>query len=240
MALAKGLSVYMNGVSLGCALTSLDASASTDALDSTTLCQSARTYETGLKTGTLSASGIWDYDQTTLDKIHNVFSTAYDSGSENSVCATLAAIAVGVDAIMVTGCQSSYNVEVPMGQLVVCSAEFQATSGINYGKIAFNAAVNNTTTNGTALDNGASSTNGGLFMVQAQNPSEYAGSIKLQQSTDNNTWADISGSTLTLTGTGKKYEALYVELSGTVQRYVRAVATASTGSITFVAAFARR
>jgi hypothetical protein len=37
MALAKGLAFYMNGVSLGCALQSVDATAETEALDATTL-----------------------------------------------------------------------------------------------------------------------------------------------------------------------------------------------------------
>lgn len=238
MAIAKGLSIYMNGVSLGCALQSLDATATTEALDSTTLCQNARSYAKGMKNGTVSSSGIWDYDQSTLNKIHNVFSTAYNAGTENVVTATLAAIAVGADSLLFNATQSSYNVEVPNGQLIMCSADFQATSGINYGKIIFNAAVNNTTTNGTSLDNGASSANGGLFQAQVQNPSELAGSIKLQHSTNNSVWVDLT--TLTLTGAGKKYEGLSAELTGTVNQYVRAVATATGGSITFVAAFARR
>ena len=241
MALAKGLSIYMNGVSLGCALTSLDATATTDALDSTTLCQNYRTYATGIKNGTASASGIWDYNSTTADKIHEVFKAAYDSGSENIVTATLESIAsnaVNKDAILFNATQSSYNVEVQNGQLIMCTAEFQATSGINYGKIIFNAAVNNTTTNGTAINNTVDTTNGGLFQVQVQNPSEYGWTVILQHSDDNSTWVDLA--TLTSTGTGKKYEAQSAQVTGTIEQYVRARVTASTGSITFVAGFARR
>lgn len=239
MAIAKGLSVFMNGVPLGCALQSLEATANTEALDATTLCNTARKYQPGTKDGTASASGIWDYDSTDLNEIHDVFSAAYDGGGENVITATLAAIGVNVDAIMFNSVQTSYNIEVQNNALIMCNADFQAVNGINYGKILFNAAVNNTTTNGTTVDGAASSANGGLFQVQVQNPSQLAGSIKLQHSTDGSTWVDVSGGSITLTS-ANKYDGKYVEVTGTIQRYVRAVAAATSGEITFVAAFARR
>lgn len=239
MAIAKGLSVYMNGVSLGCALQSIEATSTTEALDATTLCNTARRYAKGIKDGTASASGIWDYDSTDLDEIHNAFSTAYDGSTENVVTASMAAIAINVDAIMFNAVQTSYNIEVENNALIMCDAEFQTTSGINYGKILFNAAVNNTTTNGTTVDGAASSANGGLFQVQVQNPSQLAGSIKLQHSSDGSNWVDVTGGSITLTA-ANKFDGKYAEVTGTINRYVRAVAVATSGSITFVAAFARR
>lgn len=240
MALAKSLAFYMNGVSLGCALQSFDATAETEALDATTLCQSARTYQQGLKTGSVSASGIWDADTANADEIHDVFQLAYTNGTDNVVTATLASLAVGADTVMFNATQTSYNVEVVNGQLIIASADFQTQSGVNFGKVIFSAAVNNTTTNGTSLDGGAASTGGALFQAQVSNPSELAGSVKLQQSSNNSTWTDVA--TLNLTGTGKKLEALSYEVSrGTsLARYTRAVCTATGGEITFVAAIARR
>lgn len=240
MALAKGLSVYMNGVSLGCALQSIDATAETEALDSTTLCANDRTYALGLKNGTVSASGIWDADTTNADELHDVFSAAYDSGGENEVMATLEAIAVDAPCILFNARQTSYSIEIANGQLIIASAEFQPFSGINYGRVLFNAAVSSTTTNGTSVDNTASTTNGGLFQFHIQNPSQLAGSIKLQHSTNNSTWVDVSGTETTWLASGPKFNAGYSEITGTINRYVRAVATATGGSITFQAALARR
>lgn len=243
MSLAKGLSVYMNGVSLGCALQSLDATATTDSIDSTTLCRTARTYVQGIKNGTASASGIWDYDSTNLDEIHDVFKAAYTAGTENVVTATLAALAVGVDAIMLNSVQSSYNIDVQNAALIMCTADFQATSGINYGKILFSGLVNNTSTNGTAVDGGATSSNGGLLQYHIQNPSQLAGSVKLQHTDDISgtpTWVDVTGGTLTFSASGNKFAAGYAEVSGTIEQYVRVICTATSGSITFQAAFARR
>lgn len=240
MSLAKGLSVYMNGVSLGCALQSIDATGTVDALDSTTLCQNAKTYAIGIKNGTASASGIWDYDSTNLNKIHETFKAAYANGTNNVITASLASLAVGVDAIMFNSVQSSYNVEVQNNQLIMCSADFQATTGINYGKILFSAAVNNTTTDGTSVDGGASSANGGLLQYHIQNSSQLAGGVKLQHSTNNSTWVDVTNGNLTFSASGSKYAAGSAEITGTINRYIRVQCTATGGSITFQAAFARR
>ena len=238
MAIAKSINAYFNGVPLACALTSIDGTAETEALDATTLCNSSRRYVQGLRNGTVSMSGLWDYDSTDLDEIHNVFSAAYANGTTGHVIVTLEAIAHGISAMLFSATQSSYGVDVQNGQLITCTADFQTVDGLNFGEVLFSGSVNNTSTNGTALDNGGATSNGGYFVISAQNPSEYAGNVKLQQSTDNNTWTDLA--TLTLTGTGAKFEGLAAEISGSVARYVRARATASTGAITFQAAFARR
>jgi hypothetical protein len=240
MALAKNLSFYMNGVSLGCALQSFDATAETEALDATTLCQSARSYALGLTTGTVSASGIWDYDSTNSDKIHEAFNLAYTQGSHNVVTATLTSLAVGAEALLFNATETNYNLENAVGQLIIVSADFQTTSGLNFGKIIFSAAVDNTTTNGTTIDGGAASTNGALFQVQVINPTEDGGSVKLQHSTDGSTWVDVV--TLNLTGSGKAYEGLFFEVprSTNLNRYTRAVCTADDEEITFICALSRR
>lgn len=238
MALAKGLAFYMNGVALSCALQSVDATAETEALDSTTLCQTARTYATGLKTGSVSASGLWDYDSTDVNKIHNVFEQAYTNASNNIVTATLASLAFDADALLFNATQTSYNVEVATGQLVIVSADFQTQSGVNFGKIIFSADVDDTTTNGTSKDFGASSTGGALFQVHIDNPTQDTGNVKLQHSTNNSTWTDVA----TLNLTGAKFEALSYEVpkGTTLNRYVRASCTADNEEINFVAAVARR
>jgi hypothetical protein len=238
MALAKSLAFYMNGVHLGCALQSFDATAETEALDATTLCQSARTYATGLKTGSVSASGLWDADTVNEDKIHDVFQLAYTNATDNVVTATLSSLAFNADAVMFNATQTSYNVEVANGQLIIASADFQTKSGVNFGKVIFSADVDDDTVNGTSLDGGASSTNGALFQVHVSNPEEETGEVKLQHSTDDSTWVDVA----TLTLAGDKYEALSYEVpkGTTLNRYVRAVCKADNEEMNFVAAIARR
>lgn len=228
----------MNGVSLGCALQSVDATAETEALDATTLCQTARSYATGLKTGSVSASGLWDFDSTNVNKIHNVFEQAYTNGSNNIVTATLASLAFDADTVMFNATQTTYNVEVATGQLVIVSADFQTQSGVNFGKIIFSANVDDATTNGTSKDFGASSTSGALFQVHISNATQDTGNVKLQHSTNNSVWTDVT----TLNLTGAKFEALSYEVptGTTLNRYVRAVCTADNEEINFVAAVARR
>jgi len=240
MSLAKGLSIYMNGVSLGCALQTIDATAETEALDSTTLCQSSKTYQKGLKNGTISASGIWNYDSTDLDEIHNVFSTAYSGGGTSYVLATLEALAGGTTCFAFDAVQSSYGVEIPNGQLIMANADFQAIAGINYGKVVFTASVASTTTSSTGVDFGTGSTsNGGYLQYQLQNPSQIAGSITFEHSTDNSTWVTL-GSAVTINAGGSKLTAGSQEITGTVYRYIRATVVATGGTLTVQAAVSRR
>ncbi|MFZ9272079.1 MAG: hypothetical protein ACO24B_01545 [Ilumatobacteraceae bacterium] len=238
MAIAKGLAFYMNGVPLSCALQSFDATAETEALDATTLCNTARTYATGLKTGSVSASGIWDADTANENKIHDVFEKAYTDGTNNVVTATLESLAYDADAVMFNATQTTFGIEASTGQLIIASADFQTQSGINFGKVLFSANVDNTTTDGTSKDFGASSTGGALFQVQISNPDADTGSVKLQHSTDDAVWTDVT----TITVTTDVYQAHSYEVprGTTLNRYVRVQCTADNEEINFVAAVARR
>ena len=238
MALAKGLAFYMNGVPLSCALQSFDATAETEALDATTLCNTARTYALGLKTGTVSASGIWDADTASEDKIHDVFQLAYTDATDNIVTATLQSLVFDADAVMFNATQTSFGVEASTGQLIIASADFQTQSGVNFGKVIFSADVDDATVDGTTKDFGASSANGALFQVHISNPDGDTGTVKLQHSTDDSTFTDVA----TLTVTTDIYQALSYEVpkGTTLNRYVRAQCTADDDEINFVAAVARR
>jgi hypothetical protein len=238
MAVAKGLSFYANGVNLAGAFTQFDAQAEREELDATVLSNTSRAYQLAFKSGMLSASGLFVYDQTNADEIHNIMSAAFAAGSSVICDASLETLAIGGVAILLDGIVTSYGIETPLGQLITVSANLRSTTGLNFGKWHFNSAVNNTTSNGTSIDNSASSSNGGIFHVQVQNPSGLAGSCKIQHSTDGSTWADLG----TVTLTAALLEALSLEIAAgtTVNRYTRAQPTATGGSITFQAAFARR
>lgn len=236
MAIAKGLNFYVNGVSLACALQSFEATSEAEALDATTLCNTARKYVQGLKNATVSTSGIWDADSTNLDEIHNVYSSAFETGNQADVLATLATASVGTDAILFKAASTSYNIEIENGALVICSTDFQTNEGVGYGKVLFTQSVNGTTVTGSSVDNGAATSNGGLFVIQIQNPNQYAGTVKLEQSSNNSTWAEIASFTLA----GTKFDSETIELSGSIAQYLRVKCTASTGAITFTAGVARR
>lgn len=94
------------------------------------------------------------------------------------------------------------------------------------------------TTNSTSVDNLASSANGGAATIHCTLVSGGGNLVaKIQHSTDNSVWADlITFTTLTAAGAERKE----VAAGTTVNRYTRATGTATTGTYTWQANFARR
>ncbi len=218
-----------------------DASASADVetAETTGFGSSAKSYIVGLRDGTLSASGMFDGAANAVDEVLTA-----SIGSD-----TLSAVTVGYDGTtlgnrvtLLQAKTTSYEVSSPIGDVVSVSYNAQADGGLDQGvSLAALASVSATTT-GTAHDNAASSTNGGMAQVHVTVNSRSSTSvIKIQHSADNSTFADLI--TFTTIGIGATTSERSLVASGTtVNRYLRAVATlaAGTGSIKYQVSFARR
>lgn len=96
---------------------------------------------------------------------------------------------------------------------------------------------------GTAVDNAAATTNGGVGVVHVTAIAGAAKSItfKIQHSTDNSTWIDLVASFTAITAANNS-QRVEVAAGTTIRRYTRVTAADSgtTSSCTFLAAFARR
>ncbi len=218
-----------------------DASASADVetAETTGFGSSAKSYIVGLRDGTLSASGMFDGAANAVDEVLTA-----SIGSD-----TLSAVTVGYDGTtlgnrvtLLQAKTTSYEVSSPIGDVVSVSYNAQADGGLDQGvSLAALASVSATTT-GTAHDNAASSTNGGMAQVHVTVNSRSSTSvIKIQHSADNSTFADLI--TFTTIGIGATTSERSLVASGTtVNRYLRAVATlaAGTGSIKYQVSYARR
>ncbi len=134
--------------------------------------------------------------------------------------------------------QTSYKVSSPADNLIMSNAEMQSSSGIGFGFILQALAALTATGNGTGLDNAAATTRGGaghLHVIAASGTSPTC-DVKIQHSTDGSTWVDL----ITFTqATDITYQR--VEVTGTVNRHLRAIRTiGGTGpSFTLAVAFAR-
>ena len=239
MAVARLITFLVNGYSLADSLNNISVKAEQEELDASVLANSYRSYETGFKTGEIDASGFFDCDTTNADEIHDVFASIYNSGATNNITYSTTTPAVNGVAIMMNGCELKYNIGVPVGGLISVVSNFKATNGVGFGRWLMYAQLNAGTTTGTAVDNAAATTGGGLFQVHLQNVDASDVDVKLQHSTDNSTWGDVSG------GAVNNLSALFtsgsVAVSGTINRYTRAVAVVTGGNTTLVgAAFARR
>lgn len=120
----------------------------------------------------------------------------------------------------------------------VLKADFVPEAGIEQGNplgvVLFNDALT-ATTNGSSVDNGAA-TSAGLHAnlhITVTGSGNYA--FKIQHSTDNSTWVDLVSFTIT----GGALASEHVSVSGTVNRYLRGVATRTGGTCTAVMSAAR-
>lgn len=143
--------------------------------------------------------------------------------------------------------QTTYNPEIKVGALHKASADYQGTGVKEDGKIvhalgAETAASGNT--QASSVDNGAQTTAGGTgyFQFPALTLGGYTSvQIILQHSTDNVTYADIGGPTIS--GDAVAPGVMRLLISGTIYRYTACRwvfnGTGSGQSLTFMAGIVR-
>lgn len=94
-------------------------------------------------------------------------------------------------------------------------------------------------TNGTALDSGVTSTLfGGQAYLQVNAFTGTSVTVKLQDSADNSTFADLAGAAF-IAATARGAQRLALSNSATVRRYVRAVTTGTFSNAVFQVTFVR-
>jgi hypothetical protein len=227
---ASDLSVYFNSASVSNAI---------DMGETSTFGSGAKTYVAGLSDSKASLGGLWDGTALAVDDILSaalaVEDRVFTYMPEGGVLGRACYIGV-VDA-------ASYEVTSPVADVVSISAELQADGGLFRGVVlaADTVVASATTTNGTNVDNGALTSNGGIATLHATANSRSATTpIKVQHSVDNSVWVDLV--TFASVGIGvTAAERAVVAPGTTVNRHLRAQSvTTGTGSITYSVAFARR
>jgi hypothetical protein len=134
-----------------------------------------------------------------------------------------AAPTIGDGAFALLAKEFQYTTPVVVKNAVIANAKFL---GAGYKPDVNGVVLANTTitatTNFTSVDNGASSADGASGYLQVLTPTATdTYEVKIQDSPDDSTWADLG--TFTLDGSARGSERIAV--TGTVDRYLRAVAT---------------
>jgi hypothetical protein len=231
----------MNGYELSEWMQSFDGQSELEEKEFTVLNTAARQYILGNEDGTLECSGVFDADATNEDAIHNVLSTAFRARTDNVLTVGIGAFAVGSDCLMLDGCQVKYTRPIEAGEILTVDASFRSSNGINHGYFLRSAASAAGTHNGTGVDNAAASTNGGVLHVHLNNDTASDVDVKVQHSTDNSVWADLTGAAVNNLSAEHDSGSATVATGTTVNRYVRSVAVVTGGAVlNLTAAFARR
>jgi hypothetical protein len=234
----KSIKVFVDEFDFSSYFNDVSASTMVETAETSTFGSNAKEYIPGLKDGTVSLSGM--FEGTTSVGTDDYFETVLGADTKQKVIVAPEGHGLGGRAVMLESDATSYEVSGAIADVVQASAEFQSSEGVEHGVILSSGAAVSSTGNGTGVDNGAATTNGGVgYLSVPVNTRNGNVTVKIAASADNSTFADLI--TFTVVSSATKTSER-VEVTGTVARYLRVSYTVagSTGSATPIVAFSRR
>jgi hypothetical protein len=225
--------IWFDGLAATGFLENVDADGNVQAIDVTTLINTAKTFIPGLEDSKIKMKGFYTADtlndNLTFDywldaRKRTIFPiTYYPQGGGT----------LGDPAYILYGLLTSYTIDSVVKDAVSIKNEFMTNRGLLAAKVLFPLAAETTSNAGSAsLDNAVATTHGGsaVINVQAVSGTTPSLTVKLQHSTNNSTWVDVSGGSF---GALNTVSGKFIEFTGTLNRYVRIVSTISGSSPSF-------
>lgn len=205
-------------------------------LDVTVLTSTSKEYIPGLRTGTASIDMLFDVTGAASSQ----FGILY-SWQNTPVPVTLCPSGTtrGAEVWNLLANQTDFTTSAPVNDVVSATVAFQCDGPVDAGVVLDPETAITIDTNGTSVDNGASSANGGVGHLHITAFSGLtSNSVIIEHSTNNSTWATLGTFTL---ATGTTSERLVIAAGTTVNRYLRIRDDVTgTGSCTRFVTFARR
>lgn len=233
MAFVHGKSTLVVGSTVGLSgyLNQYTASRANQAVNTTTFGSDDEAFIAGRGSASMSLNGVYDADAGAIDA---TFNSLYGAGVQ-VVTVGHGGGTIGNGAYLFSGHLDSYNVQGAQNDAVRISSTWTGSDAVRTGVMLHDLEAETSTGNFTSVDQTASSSNGGVANL---NVTAFTGTnvtIKVQDSPNNSTWADLITFS-SVTGTTQERGTV----AGTVDRYVRCIISAGTfTSVTFAVAFAR-
>lgn len=239
-----GQRLYVGGYDISGDVTELSLGTPMATLETTGIDKSAKERIFGHRDGMLDSTAWFNPENVSTIQEHAVYSTLPTADVPSM--GVLAPPAIGTDAFCLAGKQINYDPKRAADGTFIFAVSMQANQyGGEHGKLlTVGKRTDSAATNGTALDQTTVST---AFGWQAYlQIFAFAGTdvtVKLQDSADNSTFADLAGASFAqITSTTPGAQRLQsASATATVRRYVRA-STITTGGFTnlvFAVAFVR-
>ena len=240
----KDTAVYVDEFDLTTYMTTSTTTTQNDVAETTAYASSAKSYIAGLRSGTISASGLWSGDTDGSDEELQAI-----IGSAALVTIREGSAAIGGRAVLARVNETNYTITNPVADISAISCEFECTPG-SVSNLTFALAQGVQLTAGASIahgslgalssvDNAASSANCAAATLHVPtNTVNGNTTIKVQHSANDSSWADL----ISFTAVGSTAKTSEIKaVSGTVNRYLRVTASTagSSGSITFMVAAAR-
>lgn len=234
---ANNTTVLYDNTALAAYLRSVGLTYQDAMLDATTLADSSMVNFPGLSSQSFTMTGLFDSATgagTVLDEITSRL------GSETAVATTVSpnGFTAGNSAWLLPALTVDYQVSSTVADLVPFTLNLGAGASAGVGICLTDLAAQTATGNGTSQDNSASTANGAVahLHITAVSGTTPSMTVIVQHSTNNSTWSTL-GSFSAATAVGSQT----LQISGTVNRYVRASFTISgtTPSFTTLVALSR-
>ncbi len=224
---------YLSGFDLSPFIKDISVDEETDKLDATTLSNDGdKEWEIGLRDGTAEASGL--YDDTDVTGIDAIMDATRRQPSQQLVYLPRGD-SIGRYGEVVTSFATKYSVKSVVTDLNKIDLSFQGGgNGIDIIRVLHPLGQEGSSSNTSAVDNSAGTSNGGVGVIQTTDLTAGSFTCKIQHSTDNSAWVDLITFTALAENTHER-----IEVAGTVNRYLRAIWTVSGGSPTMFVGFAR-
>lgn len=192
-------------------------------LDSTTLADSSLVYYPGLASTAMTISGLFDSTTGAGSLLDDITSRL---GSSTAVAATIspAGFSAGAPAWLLPALTIDYQVSNTVADLVPFTLNLGAGAAAGYGICLTALAALTATGNGTSQDNAAATSNGAVahLHITAVSGTTPSMTVTIEHSTNNSTWTTL-GTFAAANAVGSQT----LQISGTVNRYVRASRTIS-------------
>ena len=242
----KDTAVYIDEFDLSSYFTSADTSINNSIAETTAYGATDASFIMGIRSGTLSLSGMWAGD---TDGSDEELQALLGNATTPVITVREGSASIGSGAIVAQANETSYAISSPVADVSTVTADFECSTN-NTTNLTFALASGVQLTAGASIahgslgnlssvDNSASSANGGAGTLHVPtNTVNGNTTIKVQHSANNSTWADLFS--FTVVGSSAKTSEIKA-VSGTVNRYLRVNASTagSSGAITFMVAFAR-
>jgi hypothetical protein len=226
----KGAAVLVDEFDLSAFLNTFDGSATADTAEVTTFGNSSKAYVAGTKDATISLGGFFDGAANAVDEVLQ----AALGGSAIITLAPAGVATIGNRCSLADCITTSYSVAASVGDAVTVSAEGQVTGGLLPGVVLASLIARTATGQTAAVDNGASTAGGAKAFLHVTAFTGTDVTIKVQESPDNSTWADMITFTQATGVTSESGTA-----SGTIDQYLRVDISGTFTSVTFAVALAR-
>ena len=233
----KGTAVLYNKYNLSSYFNDASASHSVETAETTAFGDDDKTYITGLRDGTISMSGMFDGSANAVD---DVLRSSLGTNDAGVVSVVYDGATAGNRASLAKAETTSYDISMPVGDVVAASADFQVDAGLRQGVALVNLAAVSATGQATGVDTGASGTSLVAHLHVTANDHDGTLDVKLQSSTTlGGVYADITGAAFTQIASSTT-SSERITVANSYNQFVRVSYTlaGSSGSATIFVAFA--